>query len=601
MIIYDYLNENSRERLMPDANKKHFVDKELSWVEIHNGYVLPWDEDNSVVKGGVITAEKEYLDGTHLHREYGMGYAFEDENVHYYDEQVLYLGCFAAAWGHCITDNIKRMWFLKTRKFKEKFQNCKLVFIAYPNFEFNASFIRFLEILGIDYTRFQLVSNISQYKSIIIPDECFYRENGSNFFTKEYRDIVCKIREYAKEHCSSLTEYEKVYFSYSNYGKNHQIGEEKLESFFEQQGYKIIRPEEHSLEEQLNMLANCKYFASTIGSCSHNTIFLREKASVILIPRANYFTEYQVALNELFDHDIVYIDASMSILVHQDCPWCGPFYYYISKHLLDFFKVQNREEWKETFDDFYEYLKYGQVFFYSARSELWEYYSKPLSEYFRELLNNAFNVTIEDITFWEINNKLLNDGREMLPSQQYEKVCYQLLALSILYLKQTTFKESEKKEYYNNMASYLKSTELDKIDEDAKIKWIVYCFRNFAYEDRWYEIDSFEKQLMVHKAELLRLFNSHRFIVIWGNGKRGQALQSFCFKNGYRNVVVADKKNEEIGKVTKYGYLIIDFKYMEEYEGIVVVSNTKIYKEAILKWQEESRQLLNLEEVCPFG
>ncbi|MDO4497670.1 MAG: hypothetical protein Q4B58_07590, partial [Bacteroidales bacterium] len=35
------------------------------------------------------------------------------------DAKVVYLGNMLNIWGHCITDNLKKLWFLKTPEYKE--------------------------------------------------------------------------------------------------------------------------------------------------------------------------------------------------------------------------------------------------------------------------------------------------------------------------------------------------------------------------------------------------------------------------------------------------------------------------------------------------
>ena len=81
-------------------------------------------------------------------------------------------------------------------------------------------------------------------------------------------------------------------------------------------------------------------FASTIGSCSHNIIFLPEGASVYLIPRAFYLTGYQVALGEVINLNIYYVDSSLSVLVRRNNPWEGPFYYIQSDNLKSLFNIE---------------------------------------------------------------------------------------------------------------------------------------------------------------------------------------------------------------------------------------------------------------------
>ena len=41
---------------------------------------------------------------------------------------VIYLGMFLHIWGHCLTDNLKRIWFLKSNIYRKYFKNCPVVY-----------------------------------------------------------------------------------------------------------------------------------------------------------------------------------------------------------------------------------------------------------------------------------------------------------------------------------------------------------------------------------------------------------------------------------------------------------------------------------------
>ena len=339
----------------------HFSNKELSFSVYKNATVLPCKKLESCIGGGIVTSDGEYLENTALHTKNGVGYdiLYKKES----SDKIIYLGMFTGVWGHCITDNLRRLWFLKSKYYKDNFMDYKLVYIAFPEFEFNDNFITLLNIIGIDCSKFILINEAIKYDEILIPDESFYTLDGSaRFFTKEYRFMINEIRQYGLNN-KKETGYDKVYFTYSRYSGYKQIGEYKLEHFFRKQGYKIIAPEQFSFKEQLNILVNCKFFASTIGSCSHNIMFMQNGGKVILIPRANYLTGYQLAIDEVSDLNINYIDSSLSLLVDKNCPWNGPFYYYISDKLYDFF---GKSEKNNTFNhrdmrDFKRYIKLSFV------------------------------------------------------------------------------------------------------------------------------------------------------------------------------------------------------------------------------------------------
>ena len=77
-----------------------------------------------------------------------------------------------------------------------------------------------------------------------------------------------------------------------------------------------------------------------------------------MIPRANYLTGYQVALDEVQALDITYVDASLSVFVNQKYPWVGPFFYYVSDQLVRYFgktPVHDKRYWKDNYSDFDQY------------------------------------------------------------------------------------------------------------------------------------------------------------------------------------------------------------------------------------------------------
>ena len=267
---------------------------------------------------------------------------------------------------------------MKSSLYIENFSSCKLVFVPMENFKFGDSSRKLLEILGFDAHNFLPVTRITQYSTIILPDECFFTPDGDlRYFTSEYREMIDQVREYARKHVKP-TPYKKIYFSYKNYTYFKQFGEERIERYFRSKGYQVMYPEKLTFEEQLNVLINCGHFASTIGSCSHNILFLRDHAKVILIPRANYLTGYQLALDQVHDLEITYIDSTLSLFAAR-FPWEGPFYYFVSSRLMDYFRDAREMDgryWAENFKGFKRYAICGLNYGRGASAKAYEYYSE---------------------------------------------------------------------------------------------------------------------------------------------------------------------------------------------------------------------------------
>lgn len=264
-------------------------------------------------------------------------------------ETVIYLGYFFPVWGHVITDNIRRLWFLKSEPFKKEFKNCSLVYIPWYNspLESQPNFRRLLEVLEIDVDKLQPITQPTKFEKIILADESIFPERYRRF-TAEYRETIDRIRHFALKN-QTPTSSKRIYYFYGR----HQVGEERLANYFKLKGYEIICPERLTFDEQLNILINCESFASTLGSCAHNSIFLRDGTETIFIPRSRDFTGYQETLNLVHPLNVNYIDSSLSVFnrIHDwEC-------YIISEQLKKFFGENFYGYEEGDFKAFLEYTK----------------------------------------------------------------------------------------------------------------------------------------------------------------------------------------------------------------------------------------------------
>lgn len=311
----------------------------------------------------------------------------------------VYIGILTYGWGHFITDCMRLVWFLRSNEYRENFSDCPLVYIPANEFELEDSWKRLLEILGVNISLMTPVTELTRYDEIILPDECFFMSNGTFYFTAEYAEITGAVRDFALNHSKPLHA-EKIYYSCAKYprGAGARYSEERLEEYFASKGYEIIAPEKLSLDDQLNALVHCKSFASTIGSSSHNSVFLRDNTEVILIPRANYLTVYQLAINQVHPQNIHYIDSSFSIF-NSKIPVNGPFFYFISSNLRKYFHDEDTESIIYP-SDFWKYLRavFGMKFSHrlsvvdfgivegADNPEAYRYYSTTAAEYFGKLI-----------------------------------------------------------------------------------------------------------------------------------------------------------------------------------------------------------------------
>ena len=352
MVNLDYLYN-------PDAAKKffdknYFVDRKLGFKIIEHGMILPHKKTiegqpkNSWGFGGIVDGDGNYVKSSFISESSTGGfYALQPETIQYRPETVIYLTMFYNIWGHVLTDNIRRLWFLNTDVFKREFKNCPIVYIPWHEGEYTIDTMpdaaRLLEILGVDLDRLQPITQPTRFDKIILPDGSF-----SSGFTNEYRETIDIVRQFALKN-RTPTSSKKIYFFY---GRN-QVGEERLAEYFKSKGYEIINHKQRSdFDEELNLLINCESFAAPLGSCAHNSIFLRDGTETIFILRAaNSFAGYQTKINQVNNLNANYADSTMSIFNSNHDSFC----FIISEQLKRFFgdKFDGYEE-----EDFKTFLKY---------------------------------------------------------------------------------------------------------------------------------------------------------------------------------------------------------------------------------------------------
>lgn len=313
--------------------KNYFSNRELGFQVIEHGTILPHkdvyvDGKWTWGKGGIVDGAGNYIDNSFVHSGFGGKPYPLPKSIQKSNETVIYLGLFYPVWGHAITDNVRRVWFLTSEIFRNEFKNCPIVYVPWeiPAEPADTNFMRFLEILGVDVERLRKIDTPTRFDKIIMPADSF---NCFVFgFTKEYRKLIERVRNFALKN-RTPTSVKKIYYFHGL----RQIGEERLAEYFKSKGYEIIRPEKLTLDEQLNILINADNFAAPLGSTSHNTVFMRDDTEAIFIRRFINFNKYQAALNQIHPMIARYIDSSLSLFGGPYRNYC----YIVSKQLRKFF------------------------------------------------------------------------------------------------------------------------------------------------------------------------------------------------------------------------------------------------------------------------
>lgn len=286
------------------------------------------------------------------------------EELSYVDAKAskcIYLGLFLNIWGHCITDNLKKLWFLRTDECRKLLNDGYSICCTLqgPNKEFISHFKELLNYLGINADDIHIVSDVESFSELVEPDNAL---DEKHHLHQEYKNTIDVIRQNIPYDANMP---KKIYFSRSNLHNGRDFGEKYLEEVFSQLGYTIIHPEELTTEVQLKMLKSCDSFASTEGSISHNVMFCRPDVDAIIIRKTRSCNGYQYTANVICGCNLTYVDAHMSIwnIFGNDF---GPFFLYVNDNVVSFAKSRGLTV-KKHFPKV-EFLRYiSKVLFYSFR------------------------------------------------------------------------------------------------------------------------------------------------------------------------------------------------------------------------------------------
>lgn len=387
----------------PSAAKKHFdrncfVDKQLGFKVVERGAIVPFvpvvENGRRILEfGGVVDGNGRFIQSS-VGRFGANDLYTPTEKIDYVPATVIYLGLFYPIWGHFITEGLRYFWFLSSETFKRSFKDCPLVYVPYEKkwyLERMKNFRQPAELLGADMNNLVPLDRPVRFENVIMPDESFFTAETGRCFTAEYRETIERLKDFALKNRTPVSSKKIYYF----YGRN-QIGEERLAEYFHAKGYAIVQPEKLSLDEQLNLLINAESFASTLGSCAHNSVFLRGGTEAIFIPRAaNRFTDYQQTIDQVAGLNANYVDSSLSIFETFNGPYC----FIISPQLKKFFGDAFDGYAEDDFKTFLTYIKTYAGRGFELNTQALPYYMPIYRDFAaqisrREDLLQAYKVTL---------------------------------------------------------------------------------------------------------------------------------------------------------------------------------------------------------------
>lgn len=314
-INIDYINPKSREFVRSKLANTHFSQRTLTCNLYQKALVMPNHTSTEKDLGGVWTYEGNLVQASAFCE-------MEDKHIDrlqiessYTKETAIYLGLLIEGWGHGITDNIKKIWFLRTEVCKNLLASgAQIIYVTNSNEELPGHIKKVISLAGYDIDEWKRVVSPTVYDEVYVPDNSFYCMNMSTsegrerYFTKEFVETISNIKSMISPKGSNL----KMYLSRKRF-HNHfrDIGEERVEKEFVKKGYTAFSPETLSVEEQIGMYMSASSIVATEGSIAHNALFCNPNTEIVLLRKANYINNYQKAINELVDADVKYIDVHL--------------------------------------------------------------------------------------------------------------------------------------------------------------------------------------------------------------------------------------------------------------------------------------------------
>lgn len=254
--------------------------KKLRVEIVKNGIVLPLKNK----KGGVLDEKGNFVSLSYHKGEwfkFGGKYNYEQNNLNYDNEAIVYLGVFIDQWGHFILDSLSRAWIVDKLDDVNKY---KYAFINRGSASIDGNFLETLRLLNIKESQIMTIDKPTKFKEIIIPEMSTDENHG---FTKDYPMIFKRMIKNAD--ISHIKVPTKVYLTRTNLkkAKLKEVGEKVIEDNFRINNYTVVSPEKLSVVEQIAYFQKAETIVCLNGSIPFNIIFAAPSLELLIINKTS--------------------------------------------------------------------------------------------------------------------------------------------------------------------------------------------------------------------------------------------------------------------------------------------------------------------------
>ena len=338
----------------------HLRNSKLEAGVYSNSYILPYNLCRTPCLGGVTLGGGRYVkDSTWTEWDDLTAYDFNQDNVEFVERNAIYIGVMMSIFGHTITDNLKKLWFLQSEDGKKLLEGeTDILYITYMAQTLPPQVFEILQYAGVDIKKLKLIDKPTKYRAVYVPGNSMISKEikknvGEKYYTIDFRETVLHMLDTIPK--VNIEGEGRIYLFRTAFRNRRDYGEKRIERLFSKAGYRIVYPEKHPFAEQVALMQYAKEVVATEGSVSHMAMFSKPMTKWVILKKIDWENPYQLCINEMSKLDVAYLDANHSIPI--ECGWEGPFYLSPTKAVCNYLHVDMSDHYLLRLD-YYGYFLY---------------------------------------------------------------------------------------------------------------------------------------------------------------------------------------------------------------------------------------------------
>ncbi len=277
-------------------------------------------------------------------------YPIDESELVTSEEEVIWGGPLIFHFGHFITEAFHRLWYLVDNSNDER----RVVFVKTDPWSIKPWVWTFFELFGLDKSRIILLETPTRFKAVIVPDQSVYIDRQyNNRYMRPYRRILERLQPIEGSGKIFLSRSKDLLTTAPMMNLNY------FEEFYQNHGYKIVYPEQLSLDEQIKIVGGADEIVTFYGSLSHWALFCKPGTKFTSLTRIDTPLSKQCLIEQATGVDPYTVNISMNFM---HCVQGGGVFLLgptesWRRYVYDRFNEKVDDDWQITTDMFEEYVE----------------------------------------------------------------------------------------------------------------------------------------------------------------------------------------------------------------------------------------------------